>query len=272
MRTEINHKLRYIALLCGTRGDCITMPGEAVIDMSAQGSVDEAVAYRADKIPRDPALTPDRLAKILKEQGAWDAEQLKDDAANWHRALWIAACNCAEDDNPEIADPATQEERDALVAQRWADDPDAREGCAWDLVDRIRTMDAEEWDALLGGCGLRCTREELQTFLVNWGPFNAWTDGVVERVMDDGHRPEWVHISRTEVSFEPIFIAETIDLGASGFQTIALKADRNCWKKKHKDDIRKLCIYLGCGHVADKAVSRGITRVPKILELAGAIR
>lgn len=268
MKHTINPKLRYVALLCGLRGDCITMPGDAVQDMSASGPVDESVAYWSGKIQRDPDLTPDRLRSILKEYGAWDAEQLADDDANWHRALWIAACNCAEDDNPEIAEPKNEEERVAMVQSAWKDDPDSREGCGWDLADRIRTMGAAEWEAVLGGY-LRCGREELQRFMVEWQPLDDWAEGVASAAMNYLVLPrDGVVFKGGDFWFEPKLIADSISLRESGIVGIMLGADTECWEEKRKQDIRKLCRYMGAGHVAETAAREGITRVPTILALA----
>lgn len=74
----------------------IAMPLEAARDCSESGSVDESVAHWAGKIVRPDACTPKALAAELKEYGAWEAEELADDAANWNRIVWIAACDISE--------------------------------------------------------------------------------------------------------------------------------------------------------------------------------
>jgi hypothetical protein len=74
-----------------------TMPLEAARDMSGPGPADEAVAYWSGRVYRPPTVTPAELAAELKEYGAWDADQLKDDDENWQRILWIAATNIMED-------------------------------------------------------------------------------------------------------------------------------------------------------------------------------
>lgn len=75
----------------------ITLPLEAVEDMSGPGQADEAVEYWSRQIIRPRQMTKDALRAELKEYGAWDAEQLDDDAQNWQRILWIAAGNIREE-------------------------------------------------------------------------------------------------------------------------------------------------------------------------------
>lgn len=89
----------------------IRLPGRAVADIAQQGANDEAVAYWAPRIKRYEcgeghawAPTPDRIREELQEYGAWDAEELADDEANWRRLLWCAAWNIAEDDEPDGAE------------------------------------------------------------------------------------------------------------------------------------------------------------------------
>lgn len=42
-------------------------------------------------------ISPDAIRKELKEYGAWDEEELKDEEANKQRILWIAAGNIVEE-------------------------------------------------------------------------------------------------------------------------------------------------------------------------------
>lgn len=77
----------------------IDLPDEAVQDCSHQGQCDADVEAWAGRIARPADATPEALAAELKEYGAWDAEQLADDAANWHRIIWIAAGNIKEGNN-----------------------------------------------------------------------------------------------------------------------------------------------------------------------------
>lgn len=74
----------------------ITLPLEAIYDMSGQGDQTETVAYWKNRIKNKP---DSRLIKQeLKEYGAWDKIELEDDEKNWERILWITACNIKEDD------------------------------------------------------------------------------------------------------------------------------------------------------------------------------
>lgn len=75
----------------------LDLPSEAVADCSHQGRCDEDVAYWETRVTRPAALTPELLALELKEYGAWDAEELADDAANWRRILWLAAGNIKDE-------------------------------------------------------------------------------------------------------------------------------------------------------------------------------
>ena len=90
------------------------IPGQAVLDCSHQGQCDEDVAYWASKLERYPfgkdhawAPTPERLRQELEEYGAWDAEELQDDDANWERYIWIMCGNIADSDEPDCSEPLT---------------------------------------------------------------------------------------------------------------------------------------------------------------------
>ncbi len=83
------------------------LPGQCVIDCSHSGSCDAAVAHWAPKIAQQcdednfkNRPTSDKIRAELREQGAWSDDGLADDAENWLRIVWIAACNIAEDDEP----------------------------------------------------------------------------------------------------------------------------------------------------------------------------
>lgn len=78
-------------------GFVVAMPAAAVAECSAPGRRDEAVARWAREIERPKECTPDVLRDELRDSGAWDGEELSDDAANWERIIWIAACNIKED-------------------------------------------------------------------------------------------------------------------------------------------------------------------------------
>jgi hypothetical protein len=80
------------------------IPEDAIRDCSGQGRADEAVEYWSGKIARPDKATPETLAACLKEFGAWDAEELADDAQNWRRWLWTACCDLAEADEMDEAE------------------------------------------------------------------------------------------------------------------------------------------------------------------------
>ena len=72
------------------------IPEEAISDCAASGRNDEAVEYWAPRIERPASATPELLAACLREFGAWDAEELEDDAQNWRRWIW-SACHDLSD-------------------------------------------------------------------------------------------------------------------------------------------------------------------------------
>lgn len=84
----------------------LRLPGQAIIDCSASGSVDNAVAYWAPRIVNEwpDRCTPKAIRKELSEYGAWGDDELADDAQNWGRLIWIAACNIAECE-PDSSEP-----------------------------------------------------------------------------------------------------------------------------------------------------------------------
>ncbi len=72
------------------------LPQDAVDECSASGSVDEAVEYWTGKVDLS-RVDADKLREELREYGAWDDDELADDAANRRRIVWIGACNVSED-------------------------------------------------------------------------------------------------------------------------------------------------------------------------------
>jgi hypothetical protein len=81
----------------------VVVPGQAILDLSASGPVDDAAEYWSqegrtwgwgDVDPRD-------VARDLAEYGAWDEEDLKDEDLNRERFLWTAACSVAEEAEPD---------------------------------------------------------------------------------------------------------------------------------------------------------------------------
>lgn len=69
----------------------IEMSDEAVDACSHSGDCEADVKFHAPNIIRTPDITPELLATELKDYGAWTDEELKDDAQNWIRAVWIGA-------------------------------------------------------------------------------------------------------------------------------------------------------------------------------------
>ena len=89
------------------------LPKQCVLDCSHQGPCDEDVAawipkvqalVESDNFKNKP--TAESIRAELKEYGAWDADELMDDAANWNRLVWCAANNVAEYDAPDCSAPS----------------------------------------------------------------------------------------------------------------------------------------------------------------------
>lgn len=72
----------------------IELPDECVNDCSHQGQCDDDVAYW---VPRITFPDAELIREELKEQGAWDTEELADDEQNKNRILWIAAGNVKDE-------------------------------------------------------------------------------------------------------------------------------------------------------------------------------
>jgi hypothetical protein len=90
----------------------LRLPGQCVIDCSHSGQCDEDVAHwvpkvralvESDNFPNKP--TAEKIRAELQEYGAWDDEELSDEDQNWHRLVWTAANNVAEDDAPDCSEP-----------------------------------------------------------------------------------------------------------------------------------------------------------------------
>ena len=79
----------------------LSMPDDAVADCSHQGQCDEDVEYWSARIDRPETITPEALAAELREYGAWDQDELADDAANWRRIIWLAAGNIKANEREE---------------------------------------------------------------------------------------------------------------------------------------------------------------------------
>ena len=85
----------------------LRLPGACVADCSHSGPCDADVAHWAPLVTRPADCTPDALRSELREYGAWDADELADDAANWARILWLAAGNVSDEDSPDSSEPIT---------------------------------------------------------------------------------------------------------------------------------------------------------------------
>jgi hypothetical protein len=75
------------------------LPQDAITDCAAQGPVDEACAYWVKRLNLD--APPWLLREFLKGYGAWDASELCNHCANLERLLWVWACDCRENDDPD---------------------------------------------------------------------------------------------------------------------------------------------------------------------------
>lgn len=90
----------------------LRLPGQCVLDCSHPGQCDADVAHWAPKIRAQIVLDnfrnapdADSIRAELKEYGAWDASELADDEANFHRLVWIAAGNISEESKPDCSEP-----------------------------------------------------------------------------------------------------------------------------------------------------------------------
>lgn len=110
MSSEINPSALYWASF--NRFE-LRLPGEAVLDIAQSGPNDEAVTYWAPRIYEQVEKdgfqncpTPDKVRAELKEYGAWDADELSDDAANWQRLVWCTAWSISE--APDCTEPVVK--------------------------------------------------------------------------------------------------------------------------------------------------------------------
>lgn len=90
----------------------LRLTGKCVLDCSGGGAKDEAVAYwtprimaqiAKDNFPNSPDA--DKIRAELSETGAWDNDELQGAETNLGRLIWIAACNIAEEDEPDCSEP-----------------------------------------------------------------------------------------------------------------------------------------------------------------------
>lgn len=75
----------------------LDLPDDAIGDCSHQGSCDADVEHWSARIARPSDISQEALRAELKEYGAWDPDELSDDAANWLRIVWLAAGNIQDD-------------------------------------------------------------------------------------------------------------------------------------------------------------------------------
>lgn len=102
MKTQLNPVALYWAPF--NRFE-LRLPGKAVDDCSHSGPCDDDVAHWESRVVRPENCTPEALREELDEYGAWSAEELADDAANWERIVWIACGNVSEEENPDCSEP-----------------------------------------------------------------------------------------------------------------------------------------------------------------------
>lgn len=85
----------------------LALPTDCVMDCSASGPVDDAIAYwiGQDEIASQlSGLTLEDTASILSGYGAWDEEELRDLGTNLERILWIAAGDCRDGGDTDAID------------------------------------------------------------------------------------------------------------------------------------------------------------------------
>lgn len=104
MKTDIRPDALYWWTESMGRFD-LKIPGQAILDIFRPGPADGPVAHWAEIIERPVRATADALRASLKEYGAWDDEELSDDATNWERVVWSACCDLG--DSPEDLEEAT---------------------------------------------------------------------------------------------------------------------------------------------------------------------
>lgn len=102
MRDAIEpQSLYFLSSSCG-RVEVI-VPGQAILDLSASGPVDDAAAYwsQEGRTWGWQDVDPQDVARDLSEYGAWDEGDLKDDEANRERFLWTASGQVADGEDPD---------------------------------------------------------------------------------------------------------------------------------------------------------------------------
>ncbi len=90
------------------------MAGVLVAAFSHSGDCDGDLSRWQD----DPRIvwhrgTPDEIRAELKEYGTWEPEELKDDAENRKRILWLAAGDIRDQDDPDCSAPVGEKAKPA---------------------------------------------------------------------------------------------------------------------------------------------------------------
>jgi hypothetical protein len=95
----------------------LRLSGACVEACSHSGSCDADVEYwtpivraqaEKDALSHYWKPTADKIRAELKDSGAWNDDELKDDEQNWRRIVWFAATNIAEEDEPDCSDPVAK--------------------------------------------------------------------------------------------------------------------------------------------------------------------
>ena len=99
MRDSIqSDSLYWISSSCGRIE--LAVPGEAIVDLSASGPIDDAAEYWSARVDWS-GVSPEDLARDLSEYGAWDEAELEDEEANRRRFLWTACGGLADSEDPD---------------------------------------------------------------------------------------------------------------------------------------------------------------------------
>jgi hypothetical protein len=94
MRTNIIANETYLAFFDSFH---LQMTGQAIIDCSASGPVDDAVEFWSKGVKRPLEATRAAIRKECAETGAWEGAELDDDDLNWRRVIWMAAGNVLDE-------------------------------------------------------------------------------------------------------------------------------------------------------------------------------
>jgi hypothetical protein len=212
-------------------------------------------------IVRPATLTPARLVSILKEVGAWSEEdgELADDATNWERAVWLAACAMAEDENPDeaVAFPLTPAQQVDLEDVQWEER--GRDEAAAYLLNRVLPeLDPSHWE------DLKTSRERILAHLEE-------TPGAIDKGADELRTSldlidDIADAAGLAIDFRVESATSAMEEEAAA---VAIKAaDAELWAEDVARDIGKLCDYLGVtGKAKREAVELRLCRAPLILAL-----